>query len=59
MYLALDVLMLADIGEKFRKESIANFSLDPLHYYSLPGFSWDAMLLYTGAEVELLSDEEM
>ncbi len=58
-YLKLDVLLLTDIGEKFRNESIGNFSLDPSFYYSLPGYSWDAMLYYTKVELELLSDEQM
>ena len=58
LYLSLDTLLLCDIGEKFRNESIKNFSLDPTHYHSLPGYSWDAMLFYTGAELELLSDED-
>ena len=30
--------------------------LDPLHYYKAPGLSWDALLKYTGIELELLTD---
>ena len=42
------------------RNSDANFyfSLDPSHYYSLPGYSWAAMLYYTGVELELLSEED-
>ncbi|XP_039278588.1 uncharacterized protein LOC120350181 [Nilaparvata lugens] len=32
--------------------------LDPCHYYTLPGLSWDAMLRFTGIELELLTDYE-
>ena len=32
------------------------YKLDPLHYYTAPGLSWDALLKYTGIELELLTD---
>ena len=38
-----DVLLLADIFEKFIK-SWLDYGLDPYHYFSSPGLSWDAML---------------
>ena len=42
--------------EKFRQECINVFDLDPAHYYSLPGYSCDAMVKYCQVELELLSD---
>lgn len=33
-----------------------NYKLDPLHYYTAPGLSWDALLKYTKIELQLLSD---
>ena len=33
--------------------------LDPAHYYSAPGLSWDALLKKTGVELELLTDLDM
>ena len=30
--------------------------LDPCHYFSAPGLSWDAMLKMTGIELEKISD---
>ena len=44
IYLATDVLLLADVFEAFRETAIDNYHLDPTHYVSLPGFAWDAML---------------
>ena len=39
--------------------SLETFDLDPLHYYSLPGLSWDAMLKYTDVELDLITDVDM
>ena len=36
-----------------------NKGLDPAHYYSAPGLSWDALLKKTGVELELLTDMDM
>ena len=44
LYLRTDVLQLSDIFAEFRALSIVQKGLDPLYYYILPGFSWDAML---------------
>ena len=30
--------------------------MDPCHYFSSPGLSWDAMLKTTGIKTELISD---
>ena len=35
------------------------YGLDPAHYYTSPGFSFDAMLKYTNIELELLHDVDM
>ena len=35
-YLQLDVLLLADFFEKFRRTCIDFYKLDPLHYYTTP-----------------------
>ena len=58
-YLISDVLLLADVFENFRNMSLETFDLDPIHYYSLPGLSWDAMLKYTEVELELITDTDM
>lgn len=54
-----DVLLLADVIENFRKVCLDKYGLDPAHYYSSPGFSWDAPLKKTGVELELLADQDM
>ena len=46
IYLALDVLLLADVYENFRSMSLETYRLDPAHYLTAPGLAWDAMLRY-------------
>ena len=33
--------------------------MDPIHYYSLPGLFCDAILKFTGVELELITDPDM
>ena len=35
------------------------YQLDPAHFYTLPGLSWQACLKLTEVELELLADPEM
>ena len=59
LYLKIDVLLLADIFQNFRNNFIASYELDPAHYFTLPGYTWDAMLKYTKIQFELLTDIDM
>ena len=56
VYNTSDVLLLADVFEKFRDICLKNYGLDPAHYYTAPGLAWDAMLKMTKINLELLSD---
>ena len=47
LYLKTDVLSLADVFETFRDTSMKHYGLDPAHYYSAPGMSWDALMKLT------------
>ena len=59
LYLKTDVLLLTDVFENFRDLCLEYYGLDPAHYFTLPNFAWDAMLLKTGVELEPLTDQEM
>ena len=51
-YLKKDVLLLADVFEKFIDTCLKFYKLDPCHYFSFPGLSWDAMFKMTGVKLE-------
>ena len=52
LYLKTDVLLLADVMETFRKEALRGFSLDPLHYRTLPALALDAALKTTNVKLD-------
>ena len=58
-YLKLDIYLLADVFESFRETAIVEDMIDPLHYYSIPGVSWDSALKSMPRPLELLSDHTM
>ena len=59
LYLKTDVLFLADVFEKFINTCLDYYGLNPCHYFSSPGLSWDDMLKMTGIELDLISDIDM
>ena len=56
MIILKNVLLLANIFEKFIDTCLKYYGLDRCHYFSCPGLSWDAMLKMTNIELEKLSD---
>src|SRR6266516_3407872 len=56
LYLKTDTLLLADVFENFRQVSVANYDLDPCHYFTAPGLSLSACLKHTGVELELFTN---
>ena len=59
LYLKNDVLLLTDVFESFRKTCLQYYKLDPCHYFTSPGLSWDAMLKMTNIKLELMVDVYM
>ena len=57
-YLRKDVLLLADIFERFISTCMKYYNLDPNHYFIAPGLSWDAMLKMTKIQLEKISDPD-
>ena len=44
------LMLLADVFEEFIGTCLKFYELDPCHYFSSPGLSWDAMLKMTGVK---------
>ena len=45
--------------ESYRATVFKKYGLDPAHYYTTPGFAWDALLKMTRKELELFTDFDM
>jgi len=58
LYLKTDVLLLAEVFELFRAKSFALYGLDPAHFYTLPGYSWSAMLKMTRVKIGTIYAEQ-
>ena len=51
-YLKKDTLLLAGVFKKFIDTCLKFYKIDPCHYFSSPGLSWDAILKMTGVRLE-------
>ena len=59
IYLKSDVLLLACVFEKFIKISVNEYGINPLYCVSLPGYTWQCGLKYTGINLQTLQDKDM
>ena len=59
LYLGSNILLLTDVFENFRKTCMQYYKLDPCHYFTSQGLSWDAMLKMTNIKLELMTDIDM
>ena len=55
LYLKSDIPLLADVFENCRRTCLPYYKLDPCHYFTSPGLSWDALLRMTGIKLELMT----
>ena len=59
IYCMCDTLLLAEVFEAFRYESLNNFEIDPTHFISLPGFAYSAFLKVTKVSLDYITDPEI
>ena len=51
--------MLACVFEKFINISLNQYDINPLNCVSLPGYTWQCGLKYTGINLQTLQDKDM
>ena len=51
-YWKKDLFLSADVFEKLIARCLKFYGLEPCHYFSSPGLSWEAMLKMTGVKLE-------
>jgi hypothetical protein len=59
IYLKGDVVLLAEVFEKYRQLSLNAYRLDPAWYMSGPSFFYDAMKYMTGCKLPLIDDMDL
>ena len=59
LYVQSDTSLFADVFENFRDKCKEIYELDPAHFLSAPGLSWQACFKKTGVKLELLTDNDM
>jgi len=56
LYILTDTLLLLCVMDKWRETARQSYGLEPILYFSLPGFAWDAALFKSKQRLELLTD---
>ena len=56
LYLKSYISLLSCISETFSSICLKDYGLDPSHYFSSPGLSWDSMLKFTGVKLEKINN---
>ena len=59
LYLLSDVVLLADVFQMFRYNSLDEYQLDLAYYISAPQLAWNALLKYIDRPIHLITDPEM
>ena len=59
LYCKSDVILLADVTEKFAKVSTAEYGINPLYCVSLPGYTYQCALKYTDIKFQTLQDKDL
>ena len=54
-----DIFILQHCFNLFVKLNINTYKLNPLHYISLPGYSFDCFLKLSEVELDTIQDEQM
>ena len=59
LYLETNVLLWSNVFETFRMTCLEHYNLNPAHFFTSPGLTWQACLKRTDVCLELLTDLDM
>ena len=59
LYCKSDVILLADVFEKFVKVSTEEYKIIPLYCVSLPGYTYQCALKYTDIKLQTIQDKDL
>ena len=59
LYCNSDVILLADVFEKFVKLSTEEYKINPLYCVSLPGYTYQCALKYTDIKLQTLQNKDL
>ena len=59
LYCKSDVILLADVFEKFVKLSTGEYGINPPYCVSLPGYTYQCALNYTDIKLQTLQDKDL
>ena len=59
LYCKTDVILLADVFEKFVKVSTKEYKINPLYCVSLPCYTYQCALKYTNIKLQTLQDKDL
>ena len=59
LYCKSDVILLADVIEKFVTVSFEEYGINPLYCVSLPGYTYQCALKYTDIKLQTLQDKDL
>ena len=57
--LETNVLLLCNVSETFRTTCLEHYALDPAHFFTSPGWAWQACLKKIKVRLELMTDPDM
>ena len=58
-YCLCDTLLLCEVFERFKRQSMENFEIEPGHFLSLPGFAYQAFLKHSGVQMDYITTPEL
>ena len=59
LYCKSDVILLADVFEKFVKVYTKEYGINPLYCVSVPGYTYQCALKYTDIKLQILQDKDL